>query len=67
MYKDVLRAIEGIEWYPVISLVIFVCFFSSVFLWVYRMRKSEAIACAALPLDDGTGFLATSEGGSSHE
>jgi hypothetical protein len=54
MYKDVLRSIDGIGLYPVISLVIFVCFFTTVFLWVGRMRRSDAEELAALPLDDGT-------------
>jgi hypothetical protein len=54
MYKDVLRSIDGIGIYPVISLVIFVCFFVTVFLWVSRIRSAEAKELAAMPLDDGT-------------
>jgi len=54
MYKDVLRSIDGIGLYPVVSLVIFVLFFTSVFLWVCQMKKSEAVELAAMPLDDGT-------------
>ncbi len=53
MHKETLRAIEGIGLYPVISLVIFVLFFITMFLWVLRMRKSEAEEMAAMPLDDG--------------
>jgi len=54
MYKDVLRSIDGIWFYPVVSLVIFVLFFTTVFLWVARMRRSDAEKLAAMPLDDGT-------------
>ncbi|MCC5849860.1 MAG: cbb3-type cytochrome c oxidase subunit 3 [Verrucomicrobia bacterium] len=53
MHKETLRAIEGIGLYPVISLLIFVLFFITMFLWVLRMRKSDAVKMAALPLDDG--------------
>jgi cytochrome c oxidase cbb3-type subunit IV len=53
MYKDVLRAIEGIGLYPVISLIVFFLFFTTVFLWVLRIRKPHAARMAALPLDDG--------------
>ncbi|MGA0332360.1 MAG: cbb3-type cytochrome c oxidase subunit 3 [Kiritimatiellia bacterium] len=54
MYKDVLRSIEGIGLYPVISLVVFVLFFTTVFLWVLRIRKGHAAHMAAMPLEDGT-------------
>ena len=66
MYKDVLRSIEGIDLYPVISLVIFVLFFTSVFLWVYRMRRSDVEELAAMPLDDGTLTSSASTGDASH-
>ena len=66
MYKDVLRSIEGIDLYPVISLVIFVLFFTSVFLWVLRMRKAEARALAELPLNDGTLSSSPSTGDHAH-
>jgi cbb3-type cytochrome oxidase subunit 3 len=52
MYKEVLRSINGIGLYPVISLIIFFLFFVTVFLWVTRMRREEARALAALPLDE---------------
>ena len=53
MHKEVLRAIEGIGLYPVISLIVFFLFFTSVFLWVLRIRKADAKKMAAMPLDDG--------------
>ena len=53
MHKEVLRAIEGIGLYPIISLIIFFLFFTSVFLWVVRIRKADAQKMAAMPLDDG--------------
>jgi len=53
MYKDVLRSIEGIGLYPAISVVVFFLFFTTVFLWVSRIRRQEAETMASLPLDDG--------------
>jgi cbb3-type cytochrome oxidase subunit 3 len=53
MHKEVLRAIEGIGLYPVISLIVFFLFFTTVFLWVVRIRKADAKKMAAMPLDDG--------------
>lgn len=66
MYKDVLRSIEGIELYPVFSLVVFVLFFTSVFIWVYRMRRSDLDELAAMPLDDGNLSSSASTGDASH-
>jgi len=53
MHKEVLRAIEGIGLYPSISLVVFVLFFITVFLWAALMRGDEARHHAAMPLHDG--------------
>lgn len=53
MYKDVLRSIDGIGLYPAISVVIFFLFFTTVFLWVSRIRRQEAETMAAMPLHDG--------------
>ena len=53
MHKEVLRSIEGIGLYPVISLIIFVLFFTTVFLWVLRMKRADARKLAAMPLEDG--------------
>ena len=53
MHKEVLRAIEGIGLYPVISLIVFVLFFITVFLWTARIRSGHARRMAGMPLDDG--------------
>lgn len=52
MYKEVLRSIEGIGLYPIISLVVFFLFFTTVFLWVARIGRKDAQDMAAMPLDD---------------
>ncbi|MDF2158633.1 cbb3-type cytochrome c oxidase subunit 3 [Algoriphagus sp. CAU 1675] len=51
MYKEVLRSIENIEIYPVISLLIFVLFFLGVFYWVTRMPKDFVDHMKSLPMD----------------
>lgn len=65
MYKDVLQSIEGIGLYAVISLTIFVLFFTTVFLWVFRIRKPHAEHMGSMPLRDGTEPL-THSGDSRH-
>lgn len=52
MYKEVLRSIENIEIYPIISLLIFVLFFLGVFLWAMRMTKEHIDYMKSMPMDD---------------
>lgn len=53
MKSNVLQAILGIEIFPVISLIIFVAFFTAMFIWVIKMDKQNAKKMAEIPLHDG--------------
>jgi hypothetical protein len=44
--------IDGIDIYPIISLLIFVLFFVVMFTYVARMKKSRVEELSALPLED---------------
>jgi cytochrome c oxidase cbb3-type subunit 4 len=52
MYKEILRSIENIEIYPIISLLIFVTFFLGMFIWVVRVPKSYVNYMESLPMDE---------------
>lgn len=52
MYKEVLRSIENIEIYPIISLLIFVLFFLCVFLWAMKLPKEHIDYMKSMPMDD---------------
>jgi cytochrome c oxidase cbb3-type subunit IV len=52
MYKEILRSIENIEIYPIISLLIFVTFFVGMFIWVVRVPKSYVNYMESLPMDE---------------
>jgi hypothetical protein len=52
MYKEILRSIENIEIYPIISLLIFVTFFVGMFIWVVRVPKSYVDRMESLPMDE---------------
>jgi hypothetical protein len=52
MYNDILRTIAGIEVFPVVSLVVFVTFFTIVLVRVARMTRSSVDHHARLPLDE---------------
>ncbi len=52
MYKDVLRSIEGVELYPVISLVFFICFFVFMIIYIFRIDKKFISSMENMPLDE---------------
>jgi hypothetical protein len=51
MYKEVLRSIEDISLFPVISIVIFIAFFTVLMVYVIRMDRRSVKQMASLPLD----------------
>ena len=53
MYKNVLSSIPGIEYYPIVALVIFFGFFIGLIVWYVRVDRSSLDALARMPFDDG--------------
>ena len=51
MYKEVLRSINGIEIYPLISLGIFLVFFILLFVWLKQKDSNYFNEMSKLPLD----------------
>jgi hypothetical protein len=52
MYKDVLRHIEDIATFPVISFVIFFLFFISVVIYAWGITKPTISEMENIPLKD---------------
>lgn len=52
MYKELLRSIEDIEIYPIISLVMFVLFFVGMFIWIFQVDKTYVDHMKSMPLND---------------
>ncbi|HZH67562.1 MAG TPA: CcoQ/FixQ family Cbb3-type cytochrome c oxidase assembly chaperone [Chitinophagales bacterium] len=50
--SNYLSTIEGVGIYPVISLVLFVAFFTLATLWALRLNSKEVEHIERLPLDD---------------
>lgn len=50
--KHNLTGIDGIEIFPIISLLIFVLFFAFVITYVIRMRKNDVEFLSAMPLEN---------------
>ena len=49
--KGHLENIDGVEIYPIISLLIFFIFFVGLTYWVVTMKKSDIKEISNLPLD----------------
>jgi len=54
MFKNYLKGIEGIENYPVFSLVVFFVFFLSLAVWVLFANKKRLKEISEMPLNDST-------------
>ncbi|MDN3688656.1 cbb3-type cytochrome c oxidase subunit 3 [Cyclobacterium jeungdonense] len=52
MQKEILRSIENIEIYPIISLLIFVIFFIGMFWWVASVDNKYIDHMKEMPLKD---------------
>ncbi len=65
MYKDVARAIEGIDIYPMIGVIIFFSVFVIMIVNVYSAKKTNVAHWEKLPLEDATSdYLDTSHSNS---
>ncbi len=51
MFSNYLQAIEGVEIYPIISLLIFFIFFMIMLLWNFKVDKNYLKEMEELPLD----------------
>lgn len=51
MIKDVLQSVEGISLYPIISLIIFVLFFTILIIWMIKVDKNYIKKMSNLPLE----------------
>ena len=50
--KNYMESIDGIEIYPIISLLIFFVFFVVLFWWVFTAKKDYIDTVSNLPLDN---------------
>lgn len=49
--KGPLESIEGVEIYPIISLLIFFIFFTALFWWVFTAKKDYIKKVSDIPLE----------------
>lgn len=52
MYKDVLRDIDGVSIFPIISLLMFIVFFTIILVIALKYGKANETELSVLPLED---------------
>lgn len=50
--KGSLEQIDGVQLYPIISLLIFFVFFAALFWWVFTTKKAHIEEVSNIPLED---------------
>lgn len=52
MFKEVLQSIEGVEFYTIVSMLIFILFFIGVTFWLFKVDKKYIKMMSELPLNE---------------
>ncbi|MFK7969245.1 MAG: cbb3-type cytochrome c oxidase subunit 3 [Bacteroidia bacterium] len=52
MYKEILRSMDDAGIFAIIAIIIFMVFFTGLFIYVFTMKKNHVKELAALPLED---------------
>ena len=50
--KELLQSIEGVSIYPMISLIVFMLFFTVIIVWMFRVDKNYIKKMENLPLEN---------------
>lgn len=52
MFKEVLQSIEGVEFYTIVSMIIFILFFIGMTIWLFKVDKKYIKSMSELPLNE---------------
>jgi len=63
MFKEVLQSIEGIEFYTIVSMIIFILFFFGMTLWLFKVDKKYIKQMSELPLEEENNEVSNLTGG----
>ena len=63
MFKEVLQSIQGIEFYTIVSMIIFILFFIGMIIWLFKVDKKYIKDMSELPLEDDNNEFSNLTGG----
>ena len=52
MFKEVLQSIEGVEFYTIVSMIIFILFFIGMSIWLFKVDRNYIKTMSELPLNE---------------
>ena len=52
MFKEVLQSIEGVGFYTIVSMIIFILFFIGMTTWLFKVDKKYIKQMSDLPLNE---------------
>jgi len=64
MFKEVLQSIEGVEFYTIVSMIIFILFFVGMAIWLFKVDKKYIKDMSELPLEEDNNEFSNLTGGS---
>lgn len=63
MFKDVLQSIEGIEFFAIVGMIIFILFFIGMTIWLFKVDKKYIKKMSELPLKEDNSEFSNLTGG----
>ena len=63
MFKEVLQSIQGVEFYTIVSMIIFILFFIGMIIWLFNVDKKYIKEMSELPLEDDNNEFSNLTGG----
>jgi len=63
MFKEVLQSIEDVEFYTIVSMVIFILFFVGMTIWLFKVDKKYIKTMSELPLEEDNNEFSNLTGG----
>ena len=63
MFKDVLQSIEGIEFFAIVGMIIFILFFIGMTIWLFKVDKKYIKKMSELPLKEDNNEFSNLTGG----
>lgn len=52
MFKDVLQSIDGVEFYAIVAMIIFILFSIGIAIWLFKVDKKYIKKMSELPLNE---------------
>jgi cytochrome c oxidase cbb3-type subunit IV len=63
MFKEVLQSIEGVGFYTIVSMILFILLFIGITIWLFKVDKKYIKTMSELPLEEDKNEFSNLRGG----